>query len=106
MLQESEQIFIAKAQNEAMLQVTRVGLALKRFRSANGAYPDTLAYLIPEFLDTLPEDPFSGNSLQYRKEGEAFLLYSVGRDLEDNQGAQFNPKFPSTPYDIVWKAIR
>jgi hypothetical protein len=106
MLQVSELIFITKAQNEAMLQVTRVGLALKRFRLANGAYPDTLAYLTPAFLDTLPEDPFSGNSLLYRKEGEGFLLYSVGRDLQDNQGAQFNLKFPSMPYDIVWKSTR
>ena len=102
----SESLLNTKAQYEAFLQVTRVGLALKRFKMANGAYPNTLAYQTPTFLDTLPEDPFSGNSLLYRKEGEGFLLYSVGRDLEDNQGAQFNLKFPSTPHDIVWKAIR
>jgi hypothetical protein len=106
MLQGSEQILIAKAQNEAILQVTCVGLALKRYKMSNGVYPDTLSYLTPSFLDKLPEDPFSGNSLLYRKEGEGFLLYSVGRDLQDNQGAQFNQKFHSMPYDIVWNATR
>ncbi|HTY62761.1 MAG TPA: hypothetical protein VMG30_10950 [Acidobacteriota bacterium] len=106
MLQPSEPILNTKAQSEAMLQVTRVGLALKQYKKANGAYPDNLVQLTPSYLDELPEDPCSGNSLLYRKEGGGFLLYSVGRDLQDNQGAQFNLKFPSAPYDIVWKTIR
>lgn len=101
-----ESLLNSKAQYEAFLQVTRVGLALKRFKMANSAYPDTLADLTPVFLDKLPKDPCSGNSLLYRQEGKGFLLYSVNRDLEDNQGAQFNPKFNSAPYDIVWKALR
>ena len=106
MLPFPESLLNTKAQYEAFLQVTRVGLALKRYKNANGVYPDTLAYLTPSFLDRLPKDPCSGNSLLYRKEGKGFLLYSVGSDLQDNQGAQLNRKFPSAPYDIVWKAIR
>jgi len=102
----SESLLNSKAQYEASLQVTRIGLALKRFKMANGAYPDTLADLTPSFLDKLPKDPCSGNNLLYRKEGHGFLLYSVGSDLQDNQGAQLNPKFSFMPYDIVWKAIR
>jgi hypothetical protein len=101
-----ESLLNTKAQYEAFLQVTRVGLALKRFKIANGAYPDTLAYLTPSFLDRLPKDPCSGNSLLYRKEVNGFILYSVGGDLQDNQGMQINLKFPSAPYDIVWKAMR
>jgi hypothetical protein len=102
----SESILSGKVQNETSLQVTRVGLALKRYKLATGAYPDTLADLTPSFLDKLPKDPCNGNNLLYRKEGKGFLLYSVGRDLQDNQGAQFNRKFFFMPYDIAWKAIR
>jgi hypothetical protein len=106
LLSFSEGLLNSKAQYEASLQVTGIGLALKRFRMAKGAYPDTLADLTPSFLDKLPKDPCSGNNLLYRKEGHGFLLYSVGSDLQDNQGAQLNPKFSFMPYDIVWKAIR
>ncbi len=106
MLPKLESVLITKVRYEAVLQVTRVGLALKRYKMANSVYPDTLAYLTPSFLDRLPKDPCSGNSLHYRKEGEGFVIYSVGSDLQDNQGAQFNSKFPSAPYDIVWKAMR
>jgi hypothetical protein len=102
----SESLLSSKAQNEASLQVTRIGLALKQFKMANGAYPDTLAGLMPLFLDKLPKDPCSGNNLLYRKEGKGFLLYSVGGDLQDNQGAPNNRKFPFMSYDIVWKSIR
>jgi len=102
----SESLLNSKAQYEASLQVTRIGLALKRFKMANGAYPDTLADLTPSFLDKLPKDPCSGNNLLYRKEGKGFLLYSVGSDLQDNRGAPYNRKFPFMPYDIVWNAIR
>jgi len=66
----------------------------------------TLANLMLSFMDKLPKDPCSGDNLLYRKEGKGFLLYSVGSDLQDNQGAQHNRKFPFMPYDIVWKAIR
>jgi hypothetical protein len=106
MLQRLELILYTKVRTEAALQVTRVGLALKRYKMANGVYPDTLENLTPSFLDRIPKDPCSGNSLLYRKEGKGFLLYSVGSDLQDNQGAQFNSIFPGAPYDYVWKALR
>jgi hypothetical protein len=106
LLSFSEGLLNSKAQYEASLHVTRVGLALKLFKMANGAYPETLADLTPSFLDKLPKDPCSGNNLLYRKEGKGFLLYSVGSDLQDNQGAEYNRKFFFRPYDIAWKAMR
>ena len=106
MLPQLEGILITKARYEAVLQVTRVGLALKRYKLAHGVYPDTLAPLTPSFLDRIPKDPCSGKSLLYRKDGDGFLLYSVGSDLQDNQGVPFNFKSSTAPYDFVWKAIR
>ena len=106
MLQASASILNTRSQTEALLQVTRVGLALKRYKIEKGVYPDALAYLEPSFLEKLPKDPCSGNSLLYQKEGKGFLLYSVGIDLQDNHGAQVNPKWPYGSYDIVWKTAR
>jgi hypothetical protein len=88
------------------LQATRVGLALKRYKMANGVYLNTLENLTPSLPDRIPKDPCSGNSLLYWKEGKGFLLYSVGSDLQDNQGAQFDSIFPGAPYDCVWEAMR
>jgi hypothetical protein len=100
MLPFSESFLSNKAQYEAILQVTRGGLALKRYKMANDAYPETLADLTPSFLDTLPKDPCSGNNILYRKEGKGFLLYSVGSDQQDDQGAPYNRKFPFFPMTL------
>jgi hypothetical protein len=106
MLQRLERILYTRVRTEAALQVTRVGLALKRYKMANGVYPDTLENLTPSFLDRIPKDPCSGNALLYREEGKGFLLYSVGSDLQDNQGAQFDSISAGAPYDHAWKAMR
>ncbi len=105
-LRALEPVLNTKARYEAILQVTRVGLALKRYKMAHGVYPDALTYLEPAFPAKLPKDPCSGNDLLYRKEGDGFLLYSVGSDQQDNRGAEPNLKSPSAPYDIAWKSMR
>ena len=35
-------------------------MALERYRLANGAWPDSLAALVPKYLETVPTDPFDG----------------------------------------------
>jgi hypothetical protein len=102
----SESLLNSKAQYETSLQITRVGVLLKRYKLTNGVYPDALSYLSPLSSDALPKDPCSGKSFYYRKEGNGFILYGVGLDLQENRGEPYNRKFPFMPYDIVWKAIR
>jgi len=69
-----------------------VMMALERWRLQRGlhgsAYPQTLADLVPEFLDRVPLDPWSGRALCYRStaEGKSYLLYSVGQDGKDDGG--------------------
>jgi len=61
-------------------------LALARYRRDHGTYPPTLAKLLPNYLPNPPEDPFSTGILQYRQDGEGYLLYSIGRDEKDDGG--------------------
>ena len=90
--------------HELAVEVCRVGLALKLFKQKAGAYPKTLEQLAPEFLESIPVDPFTGKSLVYRKDGDGFLLYSLGPNLKDDGGKARNiVDFQSTDYDIVWK---
>lgn len=61
--------------------------AVLRCKQEKGHVPASLEELVEAgFLSEMPFDPFSGNSLIYRPEGDSFILYSFGPDLKDNGG--------------------
>ncbi|MCX6993852.1 MAG: hypothetical protein NT011_12025 [Kiritimatiellaeota bacterium] len=98
-----------KAEHDAAIAVARVGLGLKLFKQKNGAYPDTLDKLAPEFLENIPVDPFTGKALIYRKVDGGFMLYSLGPNQQDDNGTPKptgNKVTGKEPYDIVWKCAR
>lgn len=64
-------------------KLARATLALARYRKDMGAFPADLSELEQEDLF----DPYSGESLVYRRKGEGFLLYSIGPDKKDDGGA-------------------
>jgi hypothetical protein len=72
----------------ARLRAARVGLAIQRYRLAVGRLPDSLAELVPTYLDAVPKDPFDGNDLRYKKRPAGFVIYSIGEDLSDDGGAE------------------
>ena len=59
-------------------------LALKAYRQDNGELPNSLAKLIPKYMDELPTDPFDGKSMRYNK--AKMIIYSVGKNLKDEGG--------------------
>jgi hypothetical protein len=61
-------------------------LAVRAFFAEKGHFPKSLEELVPTFIATVPEDPFSGQPLRYRLEGTTFVLYSVGQDRQDDGG--------------------
>jgi len=89
----------------AGLRMTRAGLALLRQRQAHGAFPETLDVLGLKGLI----DPFDEKPLRYRREGEGFLVYSVGDDQHDNGGTpqpeydSNNPRRNRVEYDFLWR---
>ncbi len=79
----SELAFQLRADHEATLTV----LALKRYYADRGAYPLDLERLVDAgYLRSIPMDPFSDGPLIYKRVGDEFLLYSVGRDFVDGGG--------------------
>jgi len=64
----------------------RINVALRRFRAETGEYPETLDELAPAYLEELPPDPFTGEPFHYVHEDGGWLLYSVGRDRDDDGG--------------------
>jgi hypothetical protein len=96
----------------ARLQVNfdhaRIAVALERHWLRHRAYPERLDALVPEFLDRIPHDLFDGQPMRYRREGEGFVLWSVGFDGKDDNAAplQFGPKGGSVGEetgDLVWR---
>ena len=79
-----------------------LGLSCELHRSAHGDYPDTLTALVPEFLDELPPDPFTGKPFIYRRrpDGEGFIVYSVGSNMTDDGGVSDEAAGKD---DIAWE---
>lgn len=78
----------------ARLSLARICFALAAWRTANGVYPRQLGALVPEFLDRLPADPFSGGAFVYQQGLDDFKLYSLGPNGRDDGGFSIGPEHP------------
>ena len=98
---------------EAARRVVVAAIALKRFQLRNGHWPQTLDELVPDFLASVPVDPYDGKPLRYHPNADGtFLLYCVGEDGVDDGGDPTLPpgiRSTATPYwqdvharDWVW----
>ena len=88
----------------AQFHTARTGLAIERYRLAAGNLPDTLAELVPAYLDAVPKDPFDGKELRYKKLETGFVVYSIGEDGSDDGGKEKPQKRTSPPasWDVTF----
>ena len=86
MIGDSEAAFMKEAMVEAIMLTSRTGLACRLYKSRNGSYPESLEALIPGILTEVPIDPFTGKPLVYRREGQGFIVYSLGSNQKDDGG--------------------
>jgi hypothetical protein len=80
-------------------EIGAVVLALFHYQREQGRFPEKLKQLTPHYLAPIPIDRFSGKPLIYKRQGEHFVLYSVGSDKEDNC-ALLNDRFGFIDADI------
>ncbi len=94
----------------AVVDLTRVMLALETYRSRFRAYPDSLQELPAKLGRKLPVDIFSGHNFVYKRLDRGFLLYSIGPNLKDEGGlvvvASRNSRGAVPEGDIVWRIER
>jgi len=104
MLSDYESTILHRDITMAKLTLARVSLALQTYKSKFHSYPDSLNKLNAKLGWKFPEDPFSGKDLRYRREGQDYLLYSVGADMKDDHGlVNCRDGYDSNkPGDIVW----
>jgi hypothetical protein len=69
----------------AQLRAAQIALALKAYHAERGRYPDSLAALDAAGRK-LPTDPFGGKPFHYRPEGNGFVVWSIGPNMQDDGG--------------------
>tara|TARA_B100000676_G_scaffold163820_1_gene161090 strand:- start:28805 stop:30745 length:1941 start_codon:yes stop_codon:yes gene_type:complete len=97
------QLEFARLENE----VLNLCLALKRFSLEHRRYPDSLDELTGEYLDRIPVDFGTGLRVGYVPLEAGCVVYTSGRNQEDNQGWGYRNLATSIgdPYDDVTYVI-
>jgi hypothetical protein len=86
------------AELRAQLRVAMTAVAIERWRIAHsGQVPETLADLVPSLLPATPVDPFDGKPLRFKRLAKGYVVYSIGPDLQDNQGKEQIPSWADVP---------
>jgi hypothetical protein len=90
-------------ETQALTELTIAAIALERYASTEIGHPSTLEELVPEYLASVPIDPFDGRPVRYQASTSgAFSLYSVGINGSDDQGDASPLANPRQQRDIVW----
>jgi hypothetical protein len=96
--------------SEAQLRTAWTGLAVERYRLAQGTFPEDLQQLVPDYLEAVPLDPFDGQALRYRRMHPGYIVYSIGEDLSDDGGRERVRKSEGgrkgDPWDITFIVAR
>ena len=95
---------------EARLAVAEAVFALRLYKAEHREYPESLDALSPAFLQAVPTDPFTSKPLVYVREGEGFLVYSIGLNGKDDGGLTETEEDdravdPGTD-DVAWRCSR
>ena len=68
----------------AKLRMTRLIVALRQYQVDRGVLPKALDELTPDYLQTIPLDPFTEESFHYEPDASPARLWSVGLNLVPN----------------------
>ena len=74
------------AVGRAVCLATATGYAAERYRRAHGAWPNAASDLVPAFMATVPQDPWSGKPVLMSSDADGFRIWSIGRDGVDDRG--------------------
>jgi len=78
------------AHGDARHRTARVALAAACYRAEKGDLPRDLDALVPDYTPMVPRDPFDGKRMKYRKTDDGAVIYSIGPDGKDDNGARWD----------------
>ncbi len=98
-----DRLVAQEANTRTQFRGTMLSAAIESYRAETGAYPGELSSLVPNYVSSLPEDPFSGQPFEYAPTDSSYLLYSTGPDMVSNSGEPMGEEgpFPKREGDIV-----
>ncbi|HPC96282.1 MAG TPA: hypothetical protein PLU87_15150 [Sedimentisphaerales bacterium] len=106
LLDDLAQIIRIDVEDMARVHVARAAIAIERYRLADDRLPESIADVVPRFLEAVPEDPFDSESLRYGKRDGGYVVYSIGPDGTDDGGTERRPKRSGQkedlPYDVTF----
>ena len=76
--------FRTAASRAARIRLADLALAVERYRLANGRLPKVIDDLTPDFIPSVPLDPYTDEPLHYRPTDDGFVIYSVDPDRKDD----------------------
>lgn len=85
-LSDNYSMIYSYANAEAMIRSAYVGVACERYRLKTNHWPKSLDELMPQFMDQVPLDPYTGKPLLFWILPDGAVVYSVGLDLKDDGG--------------------
>ena len=77
--------------NETRARQAALACAIKRFQLRTNRFPNNLAELLPDFIDRIPEDLFTGAPMAYAKTADGWELSSTTID----------PTNPTAPHLVI-----
>jgi hypothetical protein len=99
MLPDAGRVVSRRALVQATVVVTQAAAEVCLWKAKHGRFPETLA----EAMTSVPTDPLDLKPLRYRREGDGFVVYSVGWSL-GYDGGPLKPReieavfrYPSRP---------
>ncbi|MBN2588531.1 MAG: hypothetical protein JXA96_01610 [Sedimentisphaerales bacterium] len=95
-------MIILDLRNIAELRITQTALAIERYRLANNKLPESLEEIVPDYLDSIPLDPYDGKEIRYKKLDRGFVVYSIGEDQIDDGGKEYPRDKSDSTYDITF----
>jgi len=96
------------AKDVAYERAALTAIAIERYRLSHaGRLPENLSVLVPEFLGSVPKDPFDDRDLRFKKLEHGYVVYSVGPDFTDDNGEP-EPAEAQNPrhYDVIFSVTR
>jgi hypothetical protein len=85
-LESSNYYLVTARQSEAVIRSIQVLYAIRLFQEEHRWVPQDLNELAPQFLPTVPLDPYSGKPLMFLPDLSSYKLYSVGPNGIDDGG--------------------
>lgn len=79
---------VIAANTTAALRQAETAAAIARYQLDHGGPPDDLNQLVPAYIPSVPEDPCDLQPMRYRREGDTYILYSIGFNRRDDGGTK------------------